>query len=87
MDATQTTLPQNSFSGAGSFEGSYFRIDNEVVLLTSWPTSSTTPVIVRGQLGTTPAAHLSGAVATANIGVENGGGIRAKIFLTFIRLD
>ena len=87
MDATQTTLPQNSFSGAGSFENSYFRIDNEVVLLTSWPTGSTAPLIARGQLGTTAAAHLSGAVATTNIGIENGGGVRAKIYLTFFRLD
>ena len=88
MDATQTTLPQGSFSGASTFEGTYFRIDNEVVLITSWTSSNgSTPVIARAQLGTTAAAHLSGAVATTNIGIENGGGIRAKIFLTFVRLD
>jgi hypothetical protein len=87
MDATQNTFTQGAYSSANSFEGTYFRIDNEVVLITSWGTGNgTSPQVLRGQLGTTPAPHLSGAVATANIGVENGGGIRANIYLTFARL-
>jgi len=87
MDATQTFFTQGSFSGANAYEGTYFRIDNEVVLITSWGSGSgASPQVLRGQLGTTPATHLSGAVATTNIGLENGGGIRANIYLTFFRI-
>ena len=88
MDATQTTLTQGSISAANAYEGTYFRIDNEVVLITSWGSGQgTTPTILRGQLGTTPAAHLTGTSVTANIGVENGGGVRANIYLTFFRIS
>ena len=87
MDATQTTLLQSAVSGATSYEGTYLKIDNEVVLITSWPTASgNRPTILRAQLGTTATTHAIGASATANLGSALGGGILATVYLNFIRV-
>ena len=87
MDATQTTLLQGLVSGGTSYEGTYLKIDDEVVLITSWPTASGfRPTILRAQLGTTATTHAIGASATANLGSALGGGILATVYLNFIRV-
>jgi len=97
MDATQTTLLQNYYtSGAPSYEGSYLKIDDEVVLITSWPSANgARPSILRAQLGTTATTHAvasstlgsgAGATITTNLGSALGGGILATVYLNFIRV-
>ena len=86
MDATQTTLLQGIVSGGTAYEGTYLKIDNEVVLVTSWTASGFRPTILRAQLGTTATTHALGATVTANLGSALGGGILATVYLHFIRV-
>ena len=87
MDATQTTFTQGSFNGGLNYENNYYKIDNEVVRIVSWPTGSGfSPTIQRAQLGTTAEPHNSGVIANTNLGNALSGGILVKIHLNFRRL-
>jgi hypothetical protein len=88
MDATQTNLAQTILTaGAPSYEGTYLKIDNEVVLITSWLSGTgSRPTILRAQLGTTATTHAVGAPITTNLGSALGGGVLATVYLNFIRV-
>ncbi len=62
--ATQTTVTVAAAAGFPATAGYYVRIDNEVLLVTGGA-GTTTWTVQRGQLGTTAAAHASGATVTA----------------------
>jgi hypothetical protein len=62
--ATQTSITVASATGFPASGAFYVRIDNEVVQVTGGQ-GTTTWTVARGQLGTTAATHLSGAVITA----------------------
>jgi FtsP/CotA-like multicopper oxidase with cupredoxin domain len=62
--AAQTSITVAAATGFPATAGYYVRIDNEVLRVTGGA-GSTTWTVLRGQLGTTAAAHASGAVVTA----------------------
>jgi hypothetical protein len=62
--ASQTTLAVASASGFPPSGTYYVRVDNEVMQVTG-AQGTTTWTVVRGQLGTAAATHLSGAAVTA----------------------
>jgi hypothetical protein len=55
-------------SGASFAAGTYYRVDNEVILCTA--KAGNTLTVTRGQLGTTAAAHNNGATVRTNIDIE-----------------
>ena len=62
--AGQTTITVASAAGFPTTGAYYVRIDNEVLQVTGGQ-GTTTWTVARGQLGTTAASHLTGAVVTA----------------------
>jgi FtsP/CotA-like multicopper oxidase with cupredoxin domain len=62
--AAQTSITVASAAGFPTTSGYYIRIDNEVLQITGGQ-GTTTWTVVRGQLGTAAASHLSGATITA----------------------
>ncbi|WP_433301430.1 multicopper oxidase domain-containing protein [Actinoplanes sp. CA-030573] len=62
--AAQTSITVASATGFPAAAGYYVRLDNEVLRVTAGA-GTTTWTVQRGQLGTTAAAHASGAAVTA----------------------
>ena len=67
-----TTILPLTGSGNSAFSGNDFhvKVDNEIMYVSSGG-SSASMTVARGQLGTTAATHLSGALVTANVGLSS----------------
>ena len=64
-----TVLPLTSANSAFSNSDFHVKVDNEIMYVSSGG-SSTSMTVARGQLGTTAAEHLSGALVTANVSLS-----------------
>lgn len=71
VGATDTTLPLTLVNGTLN-GGRQIRIDNEVMTIASYDTTTNTIAVSRGQFGTTPASHAASApVQVSNDGLLN----------------
>ena len=65
-----TSLPLTSANTNFSGNDFHVKVDNEIMYVSS-SGSTSTMTVARGQLGTTAADHLSGALVTTNVGLSN----------------